>query len=174
MTATTDTTAPRLKVRYREEISPALREEFSFPNIMQVPGLTKIVALEDDGSVLVEANVGAVGTPTLLLGTDDDGLDDLALLHAATGDGVLDRAHDDITDACVTTARATEDPDDKDLLGTGVVGDSKSRLLLNHCILLIVCRFSREPGGTLVVTTWPFRGSRPRASAWSQRSGASP
>ena len=43
MTATTDTTAPRLKVRYREEISPALREEFSFPNIMQVPGLTKIV-----------------------------------------------------------------------------------------------------------------------------------
>ena len=43
MTATTDTTAPRLKVRYREEISPALREEFSFPTSLLVPGLTKIV-----------------------------------------------------------------------------------------------------------------------------------
>jgi len=34
---------PRLKVRYREEILPALREEFGFDNVMQVPGLTKIV-----------------------------------------------------------------------------------------------------------------------------------
>ncbi len=33
----------RLKVRYREEIVPALRSEFAFPNVMQVPGLTKIV-----------------------------------------------------------------------------------------------------------------------------------
>lgn len=43
MTATTETTAPRLKSRYREEIVPALREEFDFANIMQVPTLTKIV-----------------------------------------------------------------------------------------------------------------------------------
>ncbi len=41
MAATTE--APRLKVRYREEILPALREEFDFQNVMQVPGLTKIV-----------------------------------------------------------------------------------------------------------------------------------
>jgi large subunit ribosomal protein L5 len=33
----------RLKLRYREEIVPALRDEFAYPNIMQVPGLTKIV-----------------------------------------------------------------------------------------------------------------------------------
>ena len=44
MTATeTDKVTPRLKTRYREEIVPALREEFAFSNIMQVPGLTKIV-----------------------------------------------------------------------------------------------------------------------------------
>jgi large subunit ribosomal protein L5 len=36
-------TSPRLKTRYREEILPALREEFEFANVMQVPGLTKIV-----------------------------------------------------------------------------------------------------------------------------------
>jgi large subunit ribosomal protein L5 len=32
-----------LKLRYREEISPALREEFSYANVMQVPTVTKIV-----------------------------------------------------------------------------------------------------------------------------------
>ena len=35
--------APRLKERYREEILPALREEFDYQNVMQVPSLTKIV-----------------------------------------------------------------------------------------------------------------------------------
>jgi large subunit ribosomal protein L5 len=34
---------PRLKTRYREEIIPALRSEFEIANVMQVPGLTKIV-----------------------------------------------------------------------------------------------------------------------------------
>ena len=34
---------PRLKTRYREEIAPALRTEFQFPNVMQVPGLVKVV-----------------------------------------------------------------------------------------------------------------------------------
>src|SRR5207344_3340590 len=33
----------RLKERYRAEISPALFEEFGYSNVMQVPGLTKIV-----------------------------------------------------------------------------------------------------------------------------------
>ncbi|MFA6297928.1 MAG: 50S ribosomal protein L5, partial [Nocardioides sp.] len=34
---------PRLKTRYREEILPALQSEFEIKNVMQVPGLTKIV-----------------------------------------------------------------------------------------------------------------------------------
>ena len=37
------TTMPRLKQRYREEIVPALNSEFGFDNIMQVPGVTKVV-----------------------------------------------------------------------------------------------------------------------------------
>ncbi|MGK5627625.1 50S ribosomal protein L5 [Streptomyces sp. URMC 123] len=41
MTATTN--APRLKQRYRDEIQGKLREEFSYENVMQIPGLTKIV-----------------------------------------------------------------------------------------------------------------------------------
>jgi large subunit ribosomal protein L5 len=34
---------PRLKLRYREEIAPALREEFSFANVMQIPTVTKVI-----------------------------------------------------------------------------------------------------------------------------------
>jgi len=36
-------TAPRLKQRYRAEILPALREQFEFANVMQVPGVVKVV-----------------------------------------------------------------------------------------------------------------------------------
>ncbi|MEZ5117336.1 MAG: 50S ribosomal protein L5 [Candidatus Nanopelagicales bacterium] len=42
-TATEARAVPRLKQRYRDEIVPALREEFSYSNVMQVPGLTKVV-----------------------------------------------------------------------------------------------------------------------------------
>jgi large subunit ribosomal protein L5 len=42
-TTTPEKTQPRLKQRYREEIVGTLREEFGYANVMQVPGLTKIV-----------------------------------------------------------------------------------------------------------------------------------
>jgi large subunit ribosomal protein L5 len=40
---TAEKTLPRLKGRYREDIVPALREEFGYRNVMQIPGLTKVV-----------------------------------------------------------------------------------------------------------------------------------
>ena len=47
MTDTLETTesaaAPRLKTRYRDEIKGSLQEQFSFENVMQVPGLVKVV-----------------------------------------------------------------------------------------------------------------------------------
>jgi large subunit ribosomal protein L5 len=46
MTTTTETetvAVPRLKARYRAEIAPALKEQFSYGNVMQIPGVTKIV-----------------------------------------------------------------------------------------------------------------------------------
>ena len=39
----TTATMPRLKQQYREQIVPELQKEFGFPNVMQVPRLTKIV-----------------------------------------------------------------------------------------------------------------------------------
>ncbi|AGM03258.1 50S ribosomal protein L5 [Amycolatopsis sp. MJM2582] len=40
---TAEKIAPRLKVRYREEIKGQLQEEFSFENVHQIPGVVKVV-----------------------------------------------------------------------------------------------------------------------------------
>ena len=40
---TTEKVHPRLQARYREEIIPAMREEFGYRNVMQIPGLVKVV-----------------------------------------------------------------------------------------------------------------------------------
>jgi large subunit ribosomal protein L5 len=42
-TTTAPKELPRLKQRYREEIKPALTEQFSFSNQMMVPGVVKVV-----------------------------------------------------------------------------------------------------------------------------------
>jgi large subunit ribosomal protein L5 len=62
-------TKPRLQQRYREEIVPALREDFSFANVMQVPRLTKIVVNMGVGdaardSKLIEGAVRDLSTIT--------------------------------------------------------------------------------------------------------------
>jgi large subunit ribosomal protein L5 len=40
---TTEKVIPRLKLRYRSEIAPALHKDFSYENVMQIPGVVKIV-----------------------------------------------------------------------------------------------------------------------------------
>ena len=62
MTATAEKVMPRLKTRYREEIAPALREQFSYGNAMQVPGLVKIVVNMGVGDAARDAKLieGAV------------------------------------------------------------------------------------------------------------------
>ena len=62
--------APRLKTRYREEILPALRSEFDIANVMQVPGLTKIVVNMGVGEAARDAKLidGAVRDLSLITG----------------------------------------------------------------------------------------------------------
>ncbi len=43
MAATATKALPRLKEKYRSEIAPALAKEFTYDNVMQIPGLVKIV-----------------------------------------------------------------------------------------------------------------------------------
>jgi large subunit ribosomal protein L14 len=82
------------------------------------------VGPDEHGSVLVEADVAAIGTPTLLDGADDDRLHDIALLHPGAGQGVLDRRDDDVADTGIPAPGTAHHPDAQDLLGTGVVGDT--------------------------------------------------
>ena len=61
---------PRLRERYLSEIAPALREEFSYSNVMQVPGLSKIVVNMGVGEAARDAKLidGAVRDLSLITG----------------------------------------------------------------------------------------------------------
>jgi large subunit ribosomal protein L5 len=61
---------PRLKTRYREEILPALRSEFDIKNVMQVPGLTKIVVNMGVGEAARDSKLieGAIRDLTTITG----------------------------------------------------------------------------------------------------------
>jgi large subunit ribosomal protein L5 len=61
---------PRLKERYLREIAPALREEFGYGNVMQVPGLAKIVVNMGVGEAARDAKLieGAVRDLALITG----------------------------------------------------------------------------------------------------------
>src|ERR1044072_670100 len=119
-------------------------------------GPSGVTAVTDEhGGVLVEADVRAVGAPTLLHGADADRLDDIALLHRATRDGVLDGRHDHVADAGVASPGAAEHADAQQLLGTRVVGDAQSRLLLDHLSLLIVASVLEASLTERMGATWP-------------------
>jgi large subunit ribosomal protein L5 len=79
MTATTDSAAapapterpvPRLKERYRTEIAGAMREEFGYPNVMQIPTITKIVVNMGVGEAARDAKLidGAVRDLSIITG----------------------------------------------------------------------------------------------------------
>ena len=47
---------PRLKQEYKERIVAALKEEFGYKNVMQVPKLEKIVVSRGVGSAVADKN----------------------------------------------------------------------------------------------------------------------
>jgi large subunit ribosomal protein L5 len=69
-TAGTPGTRPRLQTRYREEIIPAMQEQFQYANIMKVPGLTKIVVNMGVGEAARDSKLieGAVRDLTAITG----------------------------------------------------------------------------------------------------------
>jgi large subunit ribosomal protein L5 len=70
MTTTTERVTPRLKARYRSEIAPALRDQFSYGNVMQIPGLVKIVVNMGVGEAARDSKLidGAVRDLTAITG----------------------------------------------------------------------------------------------------------
>ena len=61
---------PRLKARYRAEIKPALTEQFSYSNPMQVPGVVKVVVNMGVGEAARDAKLidGALKDLTAITG----------------------------------------------------------------------------------------------------------
>lgn len=48
---------PRLKQKYRSEIAPALKEEFGFANVHQIPGIVKVVVNTGVGEAARDSKV---------------------------------------------------------------------------------------------------------------------
>ncbi|MCB0942870.1 MAG: 50S ribosomal protein L5 [Mycobacterium sp.] len=61
---------PRLKTRYREEIKGALNEEFNYANVMQIPGVVKVIVNMGVGDAARDAKLinGAVNDLALITG----------------------------------------------------------------------------------------------------------
>jgi large subunit ribosomal protein L5 len=67
---TAERVPPRLKERYRSEIAPALREEFKYDNVMQIPALVKISVNMGVGDAARDAKLieGAVKDLAIITG----------------------------------------------------------------------------------------------------------
>ncbi len=67
---TAEKIAPRLKVRYREEIKGQLQAEFSFANVHQIPGVVKVVVNMGVGDAARDSKLieGAVKDLALITG----------------------------------------------------------------------------------------------------------
>jgi large subunit ribosomal protein L5 len=67
---TIEKVTPRLKTRYREEILPALRTEFEIANVMQVPGVVKVVVNMGVGEAARDSKLieGAIRDLTAITG----------------------------------------------------------------------------------------------------------
>ena len=63
-------TKPRLKTRYQDEIKPALREQFDYSNVMQIPGVVKVVVNMGVGDAAKDSKLieGAVRDLTSITG----------------------------------------------------------------------------------------------------------
>jgi large subunit ribosomal protein L5 len=66
----TEKTLPRLKQRYREEIRDTLLKEFGYANVMQIPGVVKVVVNMGVGDAARDAKLinGAVNDLALITG----------------------------------------------------------------------------------------------------------
>ncbi|MGL5928792.1 MAG: 50S ribosomal protein L5 [Dermatophilaceae bacterium] len=63
-------TTPRLKVRYRDEIKSSLTDQFGYPNVMEVPGVLKVVVNMGVGDAAKDSKLieGAVRDLTAITG----------------------------------------------------------------------------------------------------------
>src|ERR1017187_616657 len=91
-----------------------------------------VLGRDEDGGVLIEAYLTAVGTVEGLDGADDDRPDHVTLLDLSVGLRHLDGPDDDVANRAVLALAAAEHANAEELASATVVGHPEDRLLLDH------------------------------------------
>src|ERR1700753_647278 len=90
----------------RDDLHEALFPQLAADRPEDAGSTRVVVGLDDHGRVLVDFDVTAVWAPPLLEGAHHAGLDPVAALDVATGDGVFDRRNDHVADTGIPPRRA--------------------------------------------------------------------
>jgi hypothetical protein len=90
------------------------------------------VSVDDDASVVIEADTGSIRPACHELGADDNGALNCVLTNSSTRSCCLDGDDNNVTNRCVAALRATEDFDAHTGLCTSVIGYGEDGLLLDH------------------------------------------
>src|SRR5882724_9399004 len=115
--------------------------------------------VDQDGGVLVEADVGAVPPALLFLRADDDRAHDLSLLDGAVGARLFHVRRDDVAEPPVASDGSAANVDARDPPGSRVVGDLEDRPHLDHGY------FTSSTPGVPGAGFADFAGARLRAAA---------
>src|SRR5438132_2484192 len=91
-----------------------------------------VVVVDEHRGVPVEPDVRAIPAALLFDRSDDDRLDDLALLDGPFRRRLFHRRGDDIAEPRVAARRTANRIDDRDLARAGVIGDVEYRSHLDH------------------------------------------
>src|SRR4051794_15188516 len=83
----------------RDDLHEVLLAKLAGDRTEYAGALGVILRVDDDRRVLIEADVAAIDPAIRLLGADDHALDDVALLHVAGRQRLLDDADDHIAHA---------------------------------------------------------------------------
>src|SRR5690606_27361750 len=90
--------------------------------------------VQDDGSIAVETDGGAIFATNFFRGANDDGFTHVPLLHATFRNRFLDRHHDDVAHGCVAAVRTAQNLDALNSACAGVVSYIQIGLHLDHLV----------------------------------------
>src|SRR5690606_37333323 len=120
--------------RERDDLHEALGAELAGDGAEDTRAHGLELVVDEDGAVVVELDVAAVGAAVLAPRADDDGTRRITLLHLAARERFLDADDDHVAQPGVTPTGAAQHLDALDALRTRVVRDIEERLHLDHGI----------------------------------------
>src|SRR5690606_3765105 len=119
------------------------------------------VIVQNNGSVVIEANVRTITTAVFLGHTHDHSPDDIALLDAALRRRRLHGRNHNVADRAIATSGATDDTDHQQLLSARVIGHLETGFGLDHSAASSPCSWPVSPTSSArsVTSASPGRAS---------------